>query len=151
VRRIGVGTVVLAAAALGGVGLGACGDEPVRGSRGHGGNARDRVEIAASPDDSRPTLSALTIMERAAARAATKLDGDLLSFRLLEVPDAGPWRLRIDWGDGTADTPTVARPGHQTFLHSGRYPRPGRYTITVVATNAAGRASAPKTVEIAVP
>jgi len=130
--------------------LGACGTERAGGGE-RDGRAADRVAIAASPDDSRPTVSGLAVGERSAMRAVTKLDGDLLSLRLLEVPDAGPWRVRIDWGDGTVDTPAVARPGDQTFLHARRYPRAGRYTIAVTATNAAGHASAPRTVVIAVP
>ena len=133
-------TLILAALVLG-----ACGGESPRA------RPADRVAIAASPDESRPAVRRLAVSERSALRAVTQLEGDLLSFQLLEPPAAGSWRVRIDWGDGTVDTPTVARAGAQTFLHARRYPRSGRYTIAVTATNAAGRASAPRTVTIAVP
>jgi hypothetical protein len=137
----------LSAGALAVLVVPAC-DERAAGARR---GARGGVPIATSAAESRPTVSRLAVQERTSARATTGLNGDLLHFRLVELPQAGPWRVRIQWGDGVVDTPTVSRPGDQTFLHVRPYPTSGRYTVVVTATNAAGRASAPESVTVAVP
>jgi len=108
-----------------------------------------RVATRLRPANAAPVVDQLLAYTRAQI-AGTGLDGDLLRFRLRDT-DRGPWTLRLDWGDGVVNTPTVTRSGTLSFLRTKSYAAPGRYTITVTATDAAGTASSPRAVTLTVP
>lgn len=48
---------------------------------------------------------------------------------------AGPYQVRIDWGDGNIDTITITDEAEHTFTH--RYESPQTYDVTVTVTDAA--------------
>jgi surface-anchored protein len=59
-----------------------------------------------------------------------------------------PWRLVIDWGDGTQFAATTSS---QTPLTRGKvWSAPGTYTVRFTATAADGTASAPATITVTV-
>jgi endonuclease/exonuclease/phosphatase family metal-dependent hydrolase len=101
-----------------------------------------------NPANRRPVLTEVLAYTRDVIEPATGLAGDLLRFRLTDLGDRGPWALRIDWGDGTVHRPTVLSAGTLSFLRTTSYPGPGRYTITISATDAAGSVSMAQTVTI---
>ena len=78
---------------------------------------------------------------RAVIEPVTGLAGDLLRFRLRDPGDGGPWALRIDWGDGTVNTPSAREAGTLSFLREESYTTPGTYVITVTATDSRGATS----------
>jgi hypothetical protein len=59
----------------------------------------------------------------------------------------GPWRWRIDWGDGlvTATATPVALSGEFAFVRRTPYTTPSPHTITATATDPTGATSRPVT------
>jgi len=98
-----------------------------------------------------PRVDRVLALPRAAVQRVTGLEGELLRFRLRDVAGAGPWRIRIDWGDGVVHTPIVTRAGDVTFLRRAPYAAPGTYTLTVRAEDVSGAVSGTETVTLVVP
>jgi len=116
-------------------------------------NARYGFDIRRAPTPETnvtPVVTELLAYGRGATGPITGLNGDLVRFRLGDRGDPGPWRLRVDWGDGVVHTPTVTRKGDISLLRSEAFPGPGSYTVVVTATDLTGATSAPRTTTITV-
>ena len=68
---------------------------------------------------------------------------EMLRFGFAD-PDCGPWRARIDWGDGTVDEftldPSTTPPG-DNYVAYHDYATPGSYAVKMTLTDAAGLGS----------
>jgi hypothetical protein len=64
-------------------------------------------------------------------------------------PDAGPWAVDVNWGDGTAHTSFSAATAGSLGTRSHTYAEEGSYTVTVKVTGGTGRADS-KTFHVAV-
>ncbi len=63
--------------------------------------------------------------------------GEEARLRLAIHGGRGPYRLRVDWGDGRVEELTVGRDGKVTLTH--RYDRAGQFRPVVTVTDADGR------------
>jgi PKD repeat protein len=121
--------------------------------------ARLRVNIgeltACSPGTgAAPVIQSLEMFPRQAAIAAGvdfgtgPLVAEILRWSFRD-PDCGPWRVQIDWGDGEESDFTMApnlEPGLYNTYHA--YEASGRYTIALTMTDAAGRASETRRIDL---
>jgi hypothetical protein len=110
-------------------------------SDGDGGSAIGQVLVTVT--DVAPTVAGLTLggATGTACRGANAVTLDL-SVVDPGVQD-GPWRVRVDWGDGTVETFAGAALGAQPRrTHDSA---PGRYTVRVQVSDAAGIAGAEAT------
>jgi hypothetical protein len=75
---------------------------------------------------------------------------EMLRFGFAD-PDCGPWRARIDWGDGTVDEFTLdggVTPPADNYVAYHDYASPGSYTVRMTLTDAAGLGSGEQSIAI---
>ena len=86
-----------------------------------------------------PTVNASPVATAVRTTYLGRRKGFYTQYYKLAAPDgAGPWAVRVEWGDGTARTDTRSRAGViDAAIHN--YTRTGTYTVRVTVVDRRGR------------